>query len=738
MILLLFPALHVAIACLAFFLLGRWVLVRTGADVDRVGAPLVFSSILTGQMAAWSASYGVLPINAAIARATGFALPISVILWAFVIALLVHDRARATSASNPMARAALGIVAVGGAAALLKASVVYSAHLGALGLDTHQHLYWVNQILDAGYVPLASRHTEVLAAYPRAFHLLVALWSSAGFGAHAGPIVKLMPFAQTLLPLLAFVELMVARRLLESNGKEANQRGGAMVTAVGLIVLLLVLAFALSHMIYPEYDLNSTPRYASSGALVFPYLVLVFARVFGLASGERLALLTVPVIASIVCALNVVLVGQMLAFLLPLVWLSLLATRADAAMPSRPLSKPVIAAAFVIPVFIALGDPFLVTWWTRLAGPLGDGFLASMGVVSQETMTLYGVASEMDFTQQAKLQPAVAGLVEIAGLAGRSVVDGASSWASVSGASFPFQNDLFSDVGRSVTQLSCLLLAATGVMAARRTSRELQCWFERRIWIALVAATAIAGLAGIMGWRFVSGLAEGRSYAFTLLRDYTAASAANVSLIALGLLLLASGAVLLAALPFDRWLARRNLGRGAIVTLALLVAALPFALYPVHDEADDANFFWTSIDEQDLEDLRIIEAAIDPWDVVLVPAAPWRIGDERWIVPQGPTASVLPYARRRLIFNASLGFGASLNWKDLAAFCNASESGRRSFLKSHGVRFVMIKGEHTGAAGFPGRYRICGASLASLGASHPPTVIAGDLALYEVGPTTEP
>ena len=77
-----------------------------------------------------------------------------------------------------------------------------------------------------------------------------------------------------------------------------------------------------------------------------------------------------------------------------------------------------------------------------------------------------------------------------------------------------------------MTRLSCLLLAAAGVMLARRNARESECRFERRIWIALILSAAFGGLAAIMGWRFVSGLAEGRSYAFTLLRDYTAASAA--------------------------------------------------------------------------------------------------------------------------------------------------------------------------------------------------------------------
>ncbi len=732
-------ALHVAIALLGFGLLGHAALQRSGAGVERVGAPLIFSYIYAGQMLAWFASYLILPINAAIARATGVAIPLALVIWAAVLAFAWLDRRSiaAFARPGPIPLASLGLVAVGGMAALVKVCAVYSSNLGALGLDTHQHIYWVNQILDANYLPLVSRHTEILASYPRAFHLLVALWSAAGLGGLAGPLVKLMPFCQTWLPLLVFAEFFVARRLLEDESAPASPRRAAPLTAWFMITTLLVMAFALSKMVYPEYDLNSTPRFSSSGVFVLPYLVLIFARVFGSASGPRLSLFLLPSVVAILCAMNIVLVGPVVFFLLPLIFLTGWSTYdvedvevgAGLAFP-----RPVVLASLVIPLLVSLGDPFLVTWWTKLAGGAGELFLAAMGVVNQESAVFHGVVSDLDFTPEAISQPRYRGAGDLLLLAGRSGVDAVLGWLGTSGSSFPYQSDLFSDAGRWIIRGACVIPAGVAVAILRRTPPDSQPSLELRIWLGLLATTCMAGLAGIMSWRFLSGLAEGRSHAFVLLRDYAAASAANVSLIAMGLLMLASCGLLLASLSPPAWVSRLQSNLAAMAVAAAVVAVLPFGLYAFEDGADRANLFWSNVSESDLANLREIEESIDEWDVVLVPAAPWRIGSERWIIPQGQVTSVLPYSRRRLLFNSRLGHGVHFSWKDLAKLCNASPSDRREFLRTNDVRFVLLKNTRATTPEFYEGFRICGVGLESFGVGYPPASVAGDLVLYPIRP----
>ena len=119
---------------------------------------------------------------------------------------------------------------------------------------------------------------------------------------------------------------------------------------------------------------------------------------------------------------------------------------------------------------------------------------------------------------------------------------------------------------------------------------------------------------------------------------------------------------------------------------------------------------------------------------MLVPAESWAIGEERWIIPHGGTAGVLPFARKRLVFNARLGYGVRYGWRDLQGFCQADRAERRDFLRRNDVQWVFVKGRDSSSREFYDRFRLCGASLEGLGAAHPPSAHFGDQSLYRIQP----
>jgi hypothetical protein len=261
---------------------------------------------------------------------------------------------------------------------------------------------------------------------------------------------------------------------------------------------------------------------------------------------------------------------------------------------------------------------------------------------------------------------------------------------------------------------------------------------ELRLWWGMLFGIFLAAQMQILSWRIVAGLAPGRDYAFVLLRDYTAESVAHTSLVATGFALLLTGAWIGTRLP--AWQTGRRLCRRpwVLLPLMLVLALAPAWLYRFNDEADGAKGFWTRVDRQDIANLRRIEAEIPEWEAVLAPAKSWQIAGEKWIIPQGATASVLPFARSRFVFNASLGYGIGLNWRDLNRFCKASSRRQAEFLRGNDVHWILLKSEDSASRDFFDGYRLCGNDLESLGAEYPPVAHYGDQSLYRiVGPWSE-
>lgn len=734
-------AFSVALAGGVHLLLGSLLLRRFH---PRPLSALPFTSVYFAQMALWFAGYLILPLNAGLDRLVGHSLPLGVLIWTGVVVALAVVSRRGEGKPSP-GRNQTGIdhqgwvLTLGGSAAILKVALVYSSssHLGALGLDTHQHIYWTAQIIDANHLPLVERGTSILSLYPKAFHLLTAQWSAAGVVGPLGPWIKLMPFLQAFLPCMVFAELIRARE--DRNGCEP---GRSPLLAGLLIGALLFYSFVASRMIYPAYDLGGTPRFASGAALMLPYLLFVAGGVFESATLRRLSWAVLPATALLLLAINAVLVVQLAVFVVPLLLISRgFARKLNPAPRATRPSATTLALLFVItlvlPLAIAFGDPWIVAQWST---QLGGGFLDLVGVVTPDRAASLGLLSTDELVVEKSRPVLHAHFGELLRLFGTSLVDGARSWLNA-GWRFPFYDDLFGDLGRIAVRL-VIAVSVAAAMISMRASRLARGDGDKAgedrtaagLWLGIALGAGFGGFVQNTAIHVSEGLAVGRGYEFVLLHEYLEIATRHVGLVALGMILLASVGWANAAMP--RLPAVEATFRKAWVTPVLAVAAamLPFLLYDQSDSVDPAKSFWAPVSSGDLEDLRAIESHIGDLEGVLVPSNTWRIEGESWIIPQGPTAGILPFTTRRVLFNSRLGAGIQFNWRDLAAFCRGTDRNRAAFLISNDVRWFLLKGENSGSKSAFRRFRMCKLEFARLGVSHPPAHQYGELSLYRIDP----
>ena len=739
-------AFSVALAGGVHLLLGSLLIRRFH---PRPLSALPFTSIYFAQMVLWFAGYLVLPLNAGLDRLVGESLSLTALIWIAALVALAVATGRGEGKPSPGLRPTgidrQGLVlTLGGCAAILKVALVYSSssHLGALGLDTHQHIYWTAQILDAKHLPLVERGTSILSLYPKAFHLLAAQWSAAGVVGPLGPWIKLMPFLQAFLPCMVFAELICARA--GRAGRNGAEPGRSPMLAGLLIGTLLIYSFVASRMIYPAYDLGGTPRFASGAALMLPYLLFVAGEVLESATLRRLSWVVLPATALLLLAINAVLVVQLAVFVVPLLLISRAFSRGatPAARATRPSAKTLawtLVITLVLPLAIALGDPWIVAQWSS---QLGRGFLDLVAVVTPDHAASLGLLSTDELVVERSRPVLYSQPGELLALFGSSLAPAARSWLDT-GWRFPFSDDLFGDLGRIGVRVVIAVSVATAMISMRVSRRARVDAGDARqdrgaagLWLGIALGAAFGGFAQIAAVQVSDGLAVGRGYEFVLLREYLEIATRHVGLVVQGMILLASIGWANAAMA--RHSAVEATFGAAWITPVLAAGAvmLPFLLYSQSDSVDPAKSFWAPVVSDDLENLRAIESHIGDMEGVLVPSNTWRIEGESWIIPQGPTAGVLPFTTRRVLFNSRLGAGISFNWRDLAAFCRGTDHNRAQFLISNDVRWFLLKGEDSGSKSAYRKFRMCKLELSQLGVSHPPAHQYGDLSLYRIDPET--
>jgi hypothetical protein len=145
------------LAGFAFWLWGRALARRLLGDV-----PLgPFTAVYLGELAALAvASVATAAIGLG-AAALGRSLPLVLPVSAGTLLLLRGElaaRARRGAGPNP----ALDLLTPFGAGCIAVVVAIYARHLSPMGIDTHEHIAWVEQILRRGHVPLAEPVTPIL------------------------------------------------------------------------------------------------------------------------------------------------------------------------------------------------------------------------------------------------------------------------------------------------------------------------------------------------------------------------------------------------------------------------------------------------------------------------------------------------------------------------------------------------------------------------------------------------
>jgi len=389
-----------------------------------------------------------------------------------------------------------------------------------------------------------------------------------------------------------------------------------------------------------------------------------------------------------------------------------------------PMARPSprwLVASFAVAGLVALQDPWIAAQWSPHVAP---GYLEWFGVITPERAAQLGMLSQDELVQEGAAATLYASPLDIAGLFASSLWDGLRD-VFTAGWAFPFRQVLTSEAGRVAVRV--VLLAAIATALLRRRAGE-------RADVFSILPLSLAVLVGAWGQQafhhFAEGLSEGRDYSFVLLRDYSHTAPGHVALPMVAILLVA-GLHSLSGWKRDPAPLERN---GVVAALALAIAALPVWLHGTTQTVDPQHGFWAPVDAGDLEDLRTIEDHVGRGEGVLVPAAAWGIGEERWIIPQGATAGLLPFSNLRLVFNARLGSSVFYNWRDVAAFCAGGDDDRRRFLEGQDVRWLLLKDPRAGGDEFHRRFRMCELSLERLGVVLPPVAIAGEVALYRIAP----
>jgi hypothetical protein len=137
----------------------------------------------------------------------------------------------------------------------------------------------------------------------------------------------------------------------------------------------------------------------------------------------------------------------------------------------------------------------------------------------------------------------------------------------------------------------------------------------------------------------------------------------------------------------------------------------------------------------DVQALRALERLVPPGDGVLVPAEHFNIEQwEHWVLPVGPTASLLAYGDRRYLFDVYLGASYQLSWRDLEeGLCSADPARRRGFRERQRARWVPVR-DLGGRApeAVLAQARLCGAPLAAFGVELPPVAVERGVHLFRL------
>lgn len=678
------------------------------SDSQRT-VPGIIQTVWVGQWALFTLVLIATPVAALFSGLTGWHIPLYWWLPIAVLSLAWRYRKRLPTGQRLFPAPSGYSVQLASLLLLVSYRAVsfHAPHAGALGHDTLQHLYWIQHIADFGFLPITSRHTEVIEHYPRLFHLMAACWSAAGASPITALFMKLMPFIQTGLACGLFAELVLRLR--------PRQQESAAIDPVALlagVILVSHLTIGDGQEIYRISDLSGTPRDSSPAVLMFLPLAVIGYRAGAFGDLRPWLVGLVPTLAVLALGFSPALLVVYFVFSLPMAAALYLATwqRGDACIPWLKA----IAGGALATVVCALNNSFVVG--KLLGRPLVGRLYGALGVhlkTNPDPAHIVSGSSQVCASD--------------AGSCAYEVLDGAvhAGWGAVNTLveqlSLPGQ--LFGPWYRLLALVPLVILAwaaSRGTLTFAPSPRAIR--------------LALGGLLGTVAYAFC----------------FTASSSSLHRLAVLGpdwwlLWQYATFAQLFFGPCFGwvtgmwTWLLPPVTTVGARTGRLLEVSAFAASLavlcsFTLQGQLTTHRHIahGAKIDLDEWLAIRRLDAFIPEQDVVLISASHWFPNNHEHLLTTDHAAGmVVPLLTKRTLFGVRLGFSIEYEWPELDAFCESPKY-RAELVRKVNARWFLARGIGSATRDFFDSYALdCGIPLSSI-AKFPPAFRDRDLALYEL------
>jgi hypothetical protein len=718
------PTLDLLSFCVAFVVVGFLGAVlhgflRDAASSAEAPRPGVFHLLWLGQYALFALALAAALLGASVTALTRRHLPLRISLpLVMVAALLVIRRSKGPLLPRlPRIPFASWLLAAGVCFGFFRTLALHSFHAGALGHDTLQHLYWINTVDDFGYLTLTARGTDLLENYPKAFHLMVAAWRSAGVFGLSGPYMKVMPFLQAALACGFVCELWLAFK--PRIARAAPWIGGLLLG----IFVSWHLTLGDGQEVYRVVDLSGTPR-TSAGWLLFGPPLLVLGQRAGTLPDMRGWLIgTLPLVLAIALAINPVTVAYYLTFSLPFALVLYVFTRTAVENP-LPSWRRCFAASGLLAV------PLLVTNSTLVTALAKTPVVTTLLHVASVRTVTRGIPTYV-FSEPSKPPAALCASYDIscaADLSQATLLGGIKAyWAALSSGTLP-------GIYPGTSSVWYFVVFAVPVIVLALSARRAE--FYPSVSVPASKAFIAALLACLLvplGMMIVNALmlrVEAQSDLLMLLSTYYKPHHVYLSSWLQCLLATASWSLLPAMRLHPRWFWATSLLASGLLVYHLSTFAPPALTN--HRHAQDA---W-NIDWPELRAIKHLNEFVPREEAILIPSWHWQAGRENLLSTDGPEGPIVPHLTGRFLFGMMLGIGRDYSWADLAhTFCGPSVEARRKLLRKNNVRWVLLRGERVRSREFFNEYNwVCGIKLRELGTEYPPAWSERDLALYRIQP----
>jgi hypothetical protein len=557
---------------------------------------------------------------------------------------------------------------------IFKIAAYYSLVGGALGLDTHQHIYYVNDLYEAAYLKVTARGTDFLGDYSKGLHVLVALWAAPGFGSSLGPAVKVMPALQTLLITFSFIEIAYQWLL---------QRGfGVLSRWIWLVLVLVVCCYGTffgSRLIYPIVDLNSTGRISSAAVMLLPGIVGFAASLMPSRRIIALNWLLLPLCGALAVKINPSLAVAYIGF----------ASIAWAFSAFNGVKGNMGPALVGLTIGIVVGSILIITdpYYLSLAAagrPMLGNVLSWFNVISLEKVTS---AVNIQGGVLSRFLHAV--IQDIPALGGQRLTT----------AIYPNSDLLLNPGGAAVIRnVTLSAFYAWMLLLCFKSNQKNRLFTPRRSLMTFVIGLFAGCLVNVVLVKIAADTLGTETHETSLLASYALSYEPLLSMFLMQIL-----CVLVITIAIDfagillgsrTWKWEVTPSKWVFISVYAVLAACTVMLMRTttgYLPSASEMGWWNPIHGKDIREFRRVEKTIPDDGLILAEAVPAKLNVvEDWVLPVGPGTAYLPFAERKYVFNVKLGAGYKFGYSAMYDnFCTGNVAAAREFLKKNNIRYLF-------------------------------------------------